>query len=78
MILKYDNGCKYNLPISNQRNDLDIINASFINTDTTIPTSFNMIKINDALNTYDYLLHARPEIIHTKIASNKIVSNKIY
>ena len=59
-ILKFNNERKYDLPITYQRNGLDNINVSFIKLDTTIPTSFRMVHMNDNLATHGILLHASP------------------
>ena len=74
LIINEDNICKHNLPITNQRNCLYFINASFINHDTTIPTSFNMIKINDVLAAHECFLNTSPKIINMMSASNEIIN----
>ena len=72
--LRDDNNAKYELPITNQRNGLDCVNVSFIKPETHIPSSFNMVQINDALAAHERLLHACPQMINKTSASNEIIN----
>ena len=57
MTLRDDHNVKFELPVTSQRNGLDYVNVSFVKPETHIPSSFNMVHINDTLAAHERSMH---------------------
>ena len=72
--LRDDKNIKFELSITNKRNIIDYVNLSFFKPEMHIPSSFNMVQINDTFDSHDRFIHVYPQILNKTSASNEIIN----
>ena len=66
-------GHNHSFTISSQHNALNHMQVSIISPNTSIPTSFTMIKINHSLETHEKYLHFSADSLRRTCTSNDIL-----